>query len=338
MAHITTIGLDIGKDIFRLHGVDAGGVPMLKRKLNRNEVAGCFRDIPPCLIGIEACAGSNYWGQLLSEMGHTVRLVPARYVKPYVKIHKNDANDAEAICEAITRPNMRFVPIKTQSQQSVLVLHRVRDLLVRQRTMLMNALRGHLAEFGIVRRAGRAGGHAILQLLDGIDKELTREARASLRLLTQQVRKFESDIARCEAAIAKWHKGNTQSQRLSAIPGIGPMTASAIVATVGDARRFRSGRQFAAWIGLVPRQYSSGGVSKLMGITRVGDRYLRKLLFMGASSALRMRGAKRPDFLHWAESLRKRKPYRVAVIALAAKLARVAWAVLVREEAFRLAA
>jgi transposase len=261
--------------------------------------------------------------------------MPARYVKAYVKIHKTDASDAEAICEAVQRPNMRFVPIKTRSQQSALVVHRVRALLVRQRVMLMNALRGHLAEFGIVRSAGRAGSQDVLRLLRDKNNGLPGDVRPVLRLLIQQIRLSDAGIARCEAMIAKWHDGNPQSLKLASIPGIGPMIASAIVATIGDARRFRSGRQFAAWIGLVPREHSSGGSIRRLGITRAGDRYLRRLLFLGARSAMRVRAQPRVDFLRWAAALRMRKPHRVATIALAAKLARIIWAVLVREEGFR---
>jgi transposase len=332
---IATIGFDIAKNIFRLHAVDAAGAVVLRRKLNRDQVAPYFRNLPPCLIGMEACASANHWGRLLSSMGHAVRLIPARYVKPYVKTHKNDANDAEAICEAVARPHMRFVPIKTREQQSALVLHRVRALLVRQKTTLISALRGHLAEFGIVRPKGRAGGRDVLRLTEGLDDVLTEEVRTALQPVVEQVRLYETAIARCEARIEKWHNDNEQSRKLAEIPGVGPLIASAIVATVGDARRFRSGRQFAAWIGLVPLQHSSGGTTRLGRITRAGDRYLRKLLFMGASSALRSRARQKTEFVRWAEDLRSRKPYRVAVIALAAKLARVIWAVLVREAPFR---
>jgi transposase len=335
MVDIAALGLDIAKNVFRLHAVDAAGIVLHKQKLDRDDVAAYFRDLPPCLIGMEACGSANHWGRLLSSMGHRVRLMPARYVKAYVKIHKTDANDAEAICEAVQRPNMRFVPIKTRSQQSALVVHRVRALLVRQRLKLMSALRGHLAEFGIVRSAGRAGSQDVLRLLRDKNIKLPRDVRPVLRLLIQQIHQSDAGIARCEAMIAKWHNGNAQSLKLASIPGVGPMIASAIVATIGDPRRFRSGRQFAAWIGLVPREHSSGGAIRRLGITRAGDRYLRRLLFLGARSAMRVRAQPRVDFLRWAAALRMRKPHRVATIALAAKLARVIWAVLVREEGFR---
>jgi transposase len=337
MADIAAIGLDIAKNVFRLHAVDAEGIVLRRQRLDRSEMDAYFRALPPCLIGMEACGSANHWGRLLTSMGHTVRLMPARYVKAYVKIHKNDANDAEAICEAVQRSTMRFVPIKTSSQQSALVVHRVRTLLVRQRVTLVNALRGHLNEFGIVRSAGRGGSQELLRLFRDRNNKLPSDVRMALRPLIQQIQLSEAGIARCEAIIAKWHGGNEQSLKLASIPGIGPMIASAIVATIGDARRFRSGRQFAAWIGLVPRDHSSGGSIRRRGITRAGDQYLRRLLYLGASSAMRIRPPAQVDFLRWAAVLRKRKPYRVATVALAAKLARVIWAVLVREEGFRAA-
>jgi transposase len=333
--NIATIGLDIAKNVFQLHAADATGVPLVRRKLNRDEVAAYFRTLKPCLVGIEACAGAHYWGRVLSAMGHEVRLIPVQYVKPYVKIHKSDAKDAEAICDAVRRANMRFVPIKSEAQQSALVLHRARSLLVRQKTMLINALRGHLAEFGIVKPTGRAGRREILALPRRLRSKLSKDARTALRLLVAQLRAVTANIECCETMIARWHAANEDSRRLATVPGIGPMTASAIVASIGDWRRFRSGRQFAAWIGLVPRQHSTGGIAKLLGITRAGDRHLRKLLFMGAGSALRASREPHSGILRWAADLRKRKPYRVAIVALAAKLARIAWALLAKQDVYR---
>lgn len=260
MEKISTIGLDIAKHVFQVHGVDTEGAVVVRRKLRRDDVATFFGSLPPCLIGIEACATGHHWARVLMALGHEVRLMPAAYVKPYVKRQKNDANDAEAICEAVTRPTMRFVPIKTAEQQSVLMLHRVREILIRQRTMLINALRGHLAEFGIVTRQGVAGVGMLVALVEDEDHDLIPPlARAALCPLIQQLREVHEKVGEMDRKIHAWHRSNELSRRLETIPGIGPITASAIVATVTDASLFKSGRQLAAWLGLVPRQNSSGG-------------------------------------------------------------------------------
>jgi transposase len=283
MEKVSTVGLDIAKHVFQIHGVDALGAVIVRRKLRRDDVAGFSKALPPCLIGIEACATGHHWARVLTALGHEVRLMPASYVKPYVKRQKNDATDAEAICEAVTRPTMRFVPVKSQEQQSVLMLHRVRELLIRQRTMLVNALRGHLAEFGFVTRQGLAGVGTLIALVEDQDAELLPPlAQAALLPIVGQLREVHEKISEMDSQIHAWHRSNELSRRLETIPGIGPITASAIVATVTDATLFKSGRQLAAWIGLVPRQNSSGGKDRLGRISKQGDPYLRRLLVVGA--------------------------------------------------------
>jgi transposase len=327
---ITTIGLDIAKRAFQAHGVDAGGRAVLRRKLGRSEVLGFFRALPPCLVGIEACGSAHHWAREIRALGHEVRLIPAAYVKPFVKRGKTDAADAEAICEAVTRPTMRFVPIKTPEQQAVLVLHRTRDLLVRQRTVLVNALRGHLAEFGIVARQGTGGVSELLAILrtGGGEASLRPLARSALLGIAGQIEAIEAQVDEVEAAILAWHKSNEASRRLATVPGIGPLTASAIVATVGDVSNFRSARHLAAWIGLVPKQDSTGGKPRQVGISKAGDRYLRKLLVLGATTVIRHNKTKAQE--GWLAGLLARRPTMVAAIAQANKTARIVWALLIR--------
>ena len=340
MSEISTIGFDIAKHVFQVHGADARGAMVLRRKLRRKEVIGFFADLPPCLVGMEACASAHYWARQLSALGHEVRLMPPEYVKAYVRRQKNDAADAEACCEAVGRPSMRFVPIKSEDQQSVLMLHRARDLLVRQRTMVMNALRGHLAEFGIIARQGVGGMDELLELLENAeDGSVPELARTALLPLAGQLRDLRVRINELDRQIHAWHRCNAQSRRLETVPGVGPITASAIVATVGDLSCFKSGRQFAAWLGLVPRQNSTGGKERLGRITRAGDPYLRRLLVVGAHAVLRFSGNARTALTRWAaELLAKNKHYTVAAVALANKMARVIWAMMVRGEEFRAAA
>lgn len=336
MEGITTIGLDIAKQVFQVHGVDAAGNVEIKRRLRRGEVLTFFAKLQPILIGIEACATSHYWARELSALGHNVKLMPPHYVKPYVKRQKNDMTDAAAICEAVTRPSMRFVSLKSEEQQAVLMLHRSRELLVRQHTMLVNALRAHLAECGIVMKQGKAGAAAVAALVQDADSvSLSPVVREALLPLVEQLRHTEERVAHLEQRIVDWHKSNPVSQRLASIPGIGPITASAIVATITDARLFSSGRHLAAWLGLVPRQNSSGGKERLGGITKKGDGYIRKLLVIGANSVLRFarKGSARSTV--WASSLLMRKPHKVVAVALANKMARISWALLARNEVFR---
>lgn len=326
---VITIGLDIAKRVFQAHGVDAAGRAVVRRKLGRSEVLDFFRVLPPCLVGIEACGTAHHWAREIQALGHEVRLIPAAYVKPYVKRGKTDAADAEAICEAVTRPTMRFVPIKTPEQQAVLVLHRTRDLLVRQRTMLVNALRGHMAEFGIVARQGVGGVSELLAALRAQDVAgLPLLAKEALLGLAGEIEALEQRADGIETAILAWHKGNEASRRLATVPGIGPITASALVATVGEVSNFASARHFAAWIGLVPKQNSSGGKLRQGGISKAGDRYLRRLLVLGASTVIRHNRAKADE--GWLASLIARRPTMVAAVAQANKAARIVWALLAR--------
>jgi transposase len=331
---ITTIGLDIAKRVFQAHGVDATGRAVLRRRLGRAEVLDFFRALRPCLVGIEACGTAHHWAREIRALGHEVRLIPAAYVKPYVKRGKTDAADAEAICEAVTRPTMRFVPVKTADQQAVLMLHRTRDLLVRQRTALVNALRGHLAEFGIVAPQGISRVAELLAVLLGEDEAtLPPLARQALRGLAAELKALGKRVEEIEAAIVAWHKENEASRRLAAVPGIGPITASAIVATVGDVSNFASARHFAAWIGLVPKQNSTGGKPRQGGISKAGDHYLRRLLVLGATAVIRHTRIKARE--GWLAELIERRPTMVAAVAQANKTARIVWALLARGESYR---
>jgi transposase len=333
---VTTIGLDLAKRVFQVHGVDAAGKVVLRRKLQRSEMAGFFADLSPCLVGIEACATAHHWGRLIGKAGHEVRLIPPAYVKPYVRRSKTDAADAEAICEAVSRPNMRFVPTKSANQQAALLHHRTRDLLVRQRTMLINALRGHLGEFGIIAPAGR---HRVPDLLVSLqeadDAEVPALAREALRSLISELQALEKRIEEIEKVIVREHKENAVSRRLATIPGIGPITASAIAATIADPSAFKSGRELAAWIGLVPRQHSSGGKQKLGRASKQGDRYLRRLLTVGATAVMRRLSGKADGHSVWINQLLGRRPFRLVSLAVANKMARIAWAVMVRQEDYR---
>jgi transposase len=277
MGQVITVGLDIAKHVFQVHGIDDQGVIVVRRKVRRSELLNFFRAIKPCLVGIEACATAHYWGRELSALGHQVRLMPPVYVKPYVKRQKNDMADAEAICEAVSRPTMRFVPLKTAEQQAVLMLHRSRELLIRQRTMLINALRGHLAEFGVVMRQGAVGVAGLIAVVEDSDGAIDPMAHEALIPIIAQLREMQGRITHRDRLILGWHRSNAASRRLATIPGVGPITASAIVATVTDPSLFRSGRQLAAWLGLVPRQTSSGGKDRLGHITKKGDGYIRRL-------------------------------------------------------------
>jgi transposase len=339
MQKVATIGLDIAKHVFQVHGVDASGAVVLRRKLRRDDVISFFQSLPRCLIGIEACAPGHHWARALIGLGHEVRLMPAAYVKPYVKRHKNDATDAEAICEAVTRPAMRFVPVKSKEQQSLLMLHRARELLIRQRTMLVNALRGHLAEFGIVTRQGIAGVGMLIALVHDDDHDLIPAlARSALVPLIEQLREVHEKIGQMDRQIHSWHRSNELSRRLETIPGIGPITASAIAATVTDVSLFKSGRQLAAWLGLVPRQSSSGGKERLGRISKQGDLYIRRLLIVGAHAVLRYSRKAKAASTRWAAELLERKPYNVVAVALANKMARITWAVMTTGKRFEAAA
>jgi len=334
MSEIRTIGLDLAKHIFQVHGVDAEGTTVLRKQLRRGQVLAFFSRLPPCVVGLEACATAHYWARELRVLGHEVRLMPAQYVKAYVKRNKNDAADAEAICEAVLRPTMRFVPVKTAEQQAALLLHRGRERLVCQRTMMVNALRAHLAEFGVIAPRGlRNVGELIAITRDESDARLPGLAQQVLQVLAGQIEQIEAAIAALEKQLMAWHRSNPVSQRLATIPGIGPIIATAIAATVVDPISFRSGREFAAWLGLVPRQNSTGSKTRLGGISKRGNHYLRRLLINGASANLLRSKATNAD--PWVIGLRRRRPSLVVAVALANKTARIAWAVMRRQEDYQ---
>jgi transposase len=336
MQTVTTIGLDIAKSVFQVHGVDAGGQVVIRRQLKRRYVLAFFQKLSRCLIGIEACASSHHWSRELQALGHTVRLMPPAYVKPYVKRQKNDATDAEAICEAVTRANMRFVPTKTPEQQSGLVLHRTRHLFIRQQTSVINAIRAHLAEFGIVAPVGRKGVEELLHVVaDPADNRVPTIARACLAALGAQLRRFKEQILEFDRLITAWHRSNEMSMRLDEAPGVGPVLATAVVATVADPKVFRSGRNFSAWLGIVPEQHSSGGKNRLGGISKRGDRYLRSLFVAGALAVIRYAKIHGTKHRPWLTALLARRPTKVAAIALANKIARMAWAMMVKDERYK---
>ena len=336
MTKVTIVGLDLAKSVFQVHGADKEGRPVVRKKLRRGQVLVFFAELSPCLIGLEACASAHYWARELRALGHAVRLIPPQYVHPFVKTNKNDATDAEAICEALMRPTMRFAAVKSAEQQSVLMLHRARELLVRQRTMLINALRGHCGEFGMVVAQGASKVTMLIEMIeDRDDARLPALARAALGSLVAQLRMAQTQILDLEKQLKAWHRTNEASRRLEAIPGVGVITATALVATIGDASQFHSGRQLAAWLGLVPRQYSSGGKARLGRISKRGDGYLRRLLVHGARADLRWSRHRKERRSVWQESLLARRPTNVVLVAMANKTARVVWAMLSRGEAFR---
>ena len=328
MTEVTTIGVDLAKTVFQIHGVDASSVIVIRKQLRRRQVLPFFRKQPPCLVGLEACATAHYWAREIAALGHEVKLMPPRYVKPYVKRNKNDAADAEAICEAVTRPTMRFVAVKSAEQQSVLMLHRTRELLVRQRTMLVNAIRAHMAEFGVVARTGLPQVKELLAVIaDKEDERIPPLARTCLEGLARQLLSLEREIIGAERHIHAWHRTNDGSRRLETTPGIGPITASALASSITDPHVFRSGREMAAWIGLVPRQNSTGGKERMGRVSKQGDQYLRWLLVAGAMTVIRhakRRGTTDP----WLADIIADKPTKVAAVALANKNARIAWALL----------
>ena len=336
MEAITTVGLDIAKSVFQVHGVDAAGVVVVRRQLKRRHVLAFFQKLAPCLVGIEACATSHHWSREIAALGHTVRLMPPAYVKPYVMRQKNDAADAEAICEAVTRANMRFVETKTREQQACLMLHRTRHLFIKQQTSVINSIRAHLAEFGIVARVGRNGVEELLRIAAGPgDARVPEAARMCIAALGVQLRILKAQILEFDRRIIAWHRSNETSKRLDQIPGVGPALATALVASVPDPKAFRSGRHFSAWIGLVPRQHSSGGKDRLGSISKQGDRYLRGLFTAGALAVIRYAKIHGIGHRPWLTTLLARRPTKVAAIALANKLARMAWAMMAKGERYK---
>ena len=335
MKQVTMIGLDLAKNVFQVHGVDASGKVVMRRQLRRSQMEKFFSELPRgVVIGMEACGGAHYWGRLAQKHGHEVRMMPAAYVKPYVKRNKNDDRDAEGVCEAMGRPTMRFVPVKSVETQAALALHRTRRLLVRQRTMTANALRSALAEFGQVAATGWQGLRSLIEAVDDPASAVPHEARMPLQIFARQWERLNADIGKMDDAIVRAAKSDAVARRLMAIPGLGPIGATAILAAVPDAGVFKSGRDFAAWLGLTPRQFSSGGKQRSGGISKQGDRALRTLLTQGASSHLRWerrREIKDP----WLQALLARRPFKVAAVAYAAKMARIIWAMLVTGEFYR---
>ena len=333
---IATIGLDLAKNVFQVHGVDEVGKLTITRQLRRGQLIGFFKKLPPCLVGMEACATAHYWARELIRLGHTVRLMPASYVKAYVKRSKNDAADAAGICEAVTRPSMRFVPVKTAESQAAIMLHRSRDLLVRQRTQLINALRAHLAEVSLVAATGVDGLKSLLAIIReaGETGQLPGPMRQALQPLVDQLAALQAQIGQLERSIHAQHRASDVSRRLETIPGIGVIGATAIAATVTEPGAFKSGRELAAWIGLVPRQHSTGGKQTLGSISKQGDRYLRRLLIVGATAVIRHARA-HPDKHPWIIKLLAKMPAKKVAVALANKTARIAWAILAKGGTYR---
>lgn len=332
---VSTVGLDLAKTVFQVHAVDEAGEVIVRKALRRRQVKPFFERLEPCLIGMEACGTSHYWARELRQLGHDVKLMPPAYVKAYVKRGKTDAGDAAAICEAVTRPTMRFVAIKSPEQQSMLALHRSRDLLIRQRTQLVNMIRSQLAEFGIVLAKGIHHALKLVeQLLDGETLGIPALAAKVVITLAEQLRDLQARVGDLEKVLVTWSRDDQIVKCLQTIPGIGIITASALAATISDPQQFTSGRQFAAWLGLTPRANSSGGKERSGRISKMGDQYLRRLLVNGMTSRLRW-VRHHPEAQPWAAELLQRKPAKLVAVALANKIARVAWAVMTRGEIYR---
>lgn len=331
MSEIITVGLDLAKNVFQVHGADGSGRAVLRKTLRRAQVLEFFSRLPRCVVAMEACGGAHFWGREIHKLGHDVRLIPPAYVKPFVKRQKNDAADAEAICEAAQRPSMRFVPVKSEAVQGVAMIFRVRELLIRQRTQAINALRGHLTEFGEVVPQGAANAARLIVIAEGPASGLPEEARATLLVLIETKTRLDDQIAKLNAEISRRAKENEMARRLMTIPGIGPLIATALVALAPPPETFRRGRDFAAWLGLVPRQHSTGGRQRLGATTRMGERSLRRLLIIGANSVVIKRSVHReakPGT--WLGGLLSRKPPMLVRVALANKMARIVWALMAR--------
>lgn len=333
---ISTVGIDLAKHVFSIHGVDDTGKVVVQRELRRSQLLPFFARMPHCLIGMEACGGAHYWAREFQKLGHEVRLMPASYVKPYVKRGKNDARDAEAICEAVTRPTMRFVPVKSEQQQSALALHRARDMLVRQSTQTSNALRALCSEFGLIGAKGRLGIAKLQEMVaDEQDKRLPADAKLALRPLLATLHMIRSQILEYDRIVLTTTRQNPACRQLNTVLGIGPLTATALVYTVGDAKRFDSGRDLSAWIGMTPKSCSSGGKHRVGSISKQGDQYLRRLLVQCAHSMIHSQERYKKYDMPWLEAIVKRRGKKIAAVALANKLARIAWAIMVRGENYR---
>jgi transposase len=338
LSSVTTVGLDLAKHVFFVHAVDDEGKVVVTREVRRRDLLAFFASLPACRVGMEACGSAHHWGRELVSLGHDVRLMPPAYVKPYVKRQKNDAADAAAICEAVTRPSMRFVKIRSVDNQAVLMHHKVREMLVRQRTQILNSLRGHLAEIGIIAAQGPVHGRALAGLLREGDASIPPTVAAALLPLVNQLDRLDAEIKLADIAIAKLAKADPVANTLMSIPGIGPVTASALVASVGDPSSFSGPRQFAAFLGLVPRQNSSGGKVRLGRVSKMGNAYLRKLLVVGAHAVLFHRARHTDPLRLWADKLMTTKPFKLVAVALANKLARIAYAVMTTGTSYRNAA
>jgi transposase len=331
MSEIITAGLDLAKTVFQVHGADASGRAVLRKKLRRDQVLGFFAELPACVVAMEACGGAHFWGRELTRLGHDVRLIPPAYVKPFVKRQKNDAADAEAICEAAQRPTMRFVAVKSEEIQGAAMVFRVRELLIRQRTQAINALRGHLAEFGQVVPQGAANAARLIALVEDPDSGVPAEGMATLKVLVTTLVHLQEEIRKLDVEIEGRAKENEVARRLMTVPGIGPLIATALAVLAPPPETFRSARDFAAWLGLTPRQHSTGGKQRLGATTRMGERSLRRLLIIGANSVIIKRhvhAAARPGT--WLGGLLTRKPPMLVRVALANKMARIVWALMAR--------
>lgn len=334
--NVTTVGIDLAKNVFSVHGVDAHGKVVLKKTVSRGKLLECFARLPPCVVGMEACTGAHHWARRLRELGHDARIIAPRFVIPYRKNGKNDGNDAEALCEAVSRPAMRFVPVKSSEQQALLCLHRIRQGLVGERTAQINQIRGLMAEFGLVMPRGRyPAQHAIPDILEDAENGLPGLARRLLHDVWQRLLQLNRQILAYDREIESLARQSARAHSLMKIPGIGAITATALVASIGDPRQFKNGRQLAAWLGLTPRQYSTGGKPRLGRITKQGDKYLRTLLIHGTRAVLAALRDKQDRISRWLRELVARRGYKRAAVALAAKNARIVWAVLAKGEAYR---
>ena len=333
---ITTIGLDIAKSVFQVHGVDARGRAVLRKRLARGKVLAFFANLPACVVGLEACAGAHHWARELTALGHDARLMPPQYVKAYVKTNKHDMADAEACCEAVQRPTMRFVGVKSADQQAVAMLHRVRDQLVGQRTAIINAVRGHLAEFGLVAAQRRQGLRALLAVVGDLDDpRVPSLAREVLTSLVGQLGDLEDRISDLDRRLVEQTRTDPVCRRLAEVPGVGPVIATAFTAAVPDPGRFSSGRHLSAWLGLVPAEHSSGGKPRPLALSKRGDAYLRRQLIHGARALVRVSRGRSGGLWSWVEGLLARRPFNVVVAAVANKLARIIWVLLRRGETYR---